>query len=225
MPKKSPFEITASALKIMGKKVAAKKGTNRGPIQCVFVPNNDSHAVATDGTILACLDLNHYGEFTKTECLEELAFYADMQVINYLNGRALITAEKKEEFIFNCGKGIDTPDYEELKDTMLHYPEWQKSLPPLDAIKNVSETGAVFRPGEIGILDSVADAFDVLPIGTETIADRLYGADCEGAHFSILSGLMLVAYPLKSVDISVVPSKETIQSFLVISNQEEEENA
>ena len=126
---------------------------------------------------------------------------------------------------FNCGKGIDTPDYEELKDTMLHYPEWQKSLPPLDAIKNVSETGAVFRPGEIGILDSVADAFDVLPIGTETIANRLYGADCEGAHLSILSGLMLVAYPLKSVDISVVPSKETIQSFLVTSNQEEEENA
>lgn len=220
MPKKSPFEITASVLKIMGKKVAAKKGTNRGPVQCVFVPNNDCHAVATDGTILACLDLNHYGEFTKTECLEELAFYADMQVINYLNGRALITAEKKEEFIFNCGKGIDTPDYEELKDTMLHYPEWQKSLPPLDAIKNVSETGAVFRPGEIGILDSVADAFDVLPIGTETIADRLYGADCEGAHFSILSGLMLVAYPLKSVDIRVVPSKDTIQSFFGKSNEE-----
>ena len=62
MPKKSPFELTASALKIMGKKVAAKKGTNRGPLQCVFVPNNGTHAIATDGTILACLDLNYYGE-------------------------------------------------------------------------------------------------------------------------------------------------------------------
>ena len=224
MPKKSPFEITASALKIMGKKVAAKKGTNRGPLQCVFVPNNGTCAIATDSTILACLDLNYYGEFTKIEVLEELAFYADMQVINYLNGHALITAEKKEEFIFNCGKGIDTPEYEKLEDTVLHYPEWQKSLPPLDAIKNVAETGAIFRPGEIGTLDSVADAFDVLPLGTETIADRLYGADCEGAHLCVLSGLMLVAYPLKSVDISVVPTKETIQSFLAISNQKEEEN-
>ena len=190
----------------------------------MFVPGNDCHAIATDGTILACLDLNHYGEFAKIEILEELAFYADMQVINYFNGRALITAEKKEEFILNCGKGVDTPEYEKLEYTILHYPEWQKSLPPLDAIKNVAETGAVFRSGEIGTLDSVADAFDVLPLGTETIADRLYGADSEGAHLCVLSGLMLVAYPLKSVDISVVPSKETIQSFLAISNQEEEEN-
>lgn len=139
MPKKTPFELIASALKIMGKKVAAKKGTNRGPLQCVFVPNNSTHAIATDSTILACLDLNYYGEFTKIEVLEELAFYADMQVINYLNGRALITAEKKEEFIFNCGKGIDTPEYEKIEDTMLHYPEWQKNLPPQEAIKNVAD--------------------------------------------------------------------------------------
>lgn len=220
MAKKSAFEITASALKIMGKKVASKKGTNRGPLECVFVPNGGCHAIATDGTILVSLDLNHYGEFAKTEVLEELAFYADMQVINYLNGRALITAEKKEEFIFDCGKGIDDPNYEDIEKTTLHYPEWYKSLPPLDAIKNVAETGAVFRPGEIGILDSVADAFDVLPLGTETIADRLYGADREGAHLSILSGMLLVAFPLKPGDISVVPSKETIQSFFGKSNEE-----
>lgn len=219
MAKKSPFEITASALKIMGKKVAAKKGTNRGPLECVFVPNKGSHAVATDGTVLACLDMNYYGEFSKIETLNELAFYADMQVINYLNGRALITAEKKEEFIFSCGKGIDDPNYEELGKTMLNYPEWYKTLPPHDAIKNVAETGAVFRPGEIGILDSVADAFDVLPIGTETIADRLYGADREGAHLCVLSGLMLVAFPLRPGDISVVPTKETIQSFFVNSSE------
>ena len=214
MPKKSPFEITASALKIMGKKVAAKKGTNKGPIESVFVPTNDTHAIATDGTILACLDLTHYGDFRKPEILEELAFYADMQVINFMNGHALITAEKKEEFIFTCGKGIDRPDYEKLEDTYLHYPEWSKILPPQEAIKNVSDTGAVFRPGEIGILDSVANAFDVLPLGTDTIANVLYGADSEGAHFCVLSGLMLVAYPLKSVDISVFPSKEPIQSFI-----------
>ena len=213
MAKKTAFEITASALKIMGKKVASKKGTNAGPKECVFVPNGGNHAIATDGTILVSLDLNHYGEFVKTEVLEELAFYADMQVINFFNGRALITAEKKEEFILNCGKGIDDPNYEKLEDTLLHYPEWFKALPPLDAIKNVAETGAVFRPGEIGILDSVADAFDVLPLGTETIADRLYGADREGAHLSVLSGMLLVAFPIRPGDISVVPSKDTIQSF------------
>ena len=223
---KSPFEKTAAALKIMGKKISAKKGTGSNILKCVFVPNRTAHAIATDGHVAAVLNLNKYEDFSKVDVLQELAFYADMQVLNYFNGRALVTAEKKEEFVMEYGLGIDNPNYEKLEDTELPYPNLLATLPPAEALQNVSATGATFRPGEIGVLDSVADAFGVLPIGTETIANVLYGAEAEGGHIATLTGLMLVAWPLRQNkgNIAVVPSKETIQSFFAISNKKEEEN-
>lgn len=212
---KSPFEKTAAALKIMGKKISAKKGTGSNILKCVFVPNRTAHAIATDGRVAAVLDLNQYEDFSKIEVLQELAFYADMQVLNYLNGRALVTAEKKEEFVMEYGLGLDNPSYKELSETELPYPNLLATLPPAEALQNVSATGATFRPGEIGVLDSVADAFGVLPIGTETIANVLYGAEAEGGHIATLSGLMLVACPLRQNkhDIEVVPSKAVVQSY------------
>lgn len=223
---KSPFEKTAAALKIMGKKISAKKGTGSNILKCVFVPNRTAHAIATDGHVAAVLDLNKYEDFSKVDVLQELAFYADMQVLNYINGRALVTAEKKEEFVMEYGLGLDNPSYEKLEDTGLPYPNLLATLPPAEALQNVSATGATFRPGEIGVLDSVADAFGVLPIGTGTIANVLYGAEAEGGHIATLTGLLLVAWPLRQNkhDIEVVPSKAVIQSFFAISNQEEEEN-
>ena len=212
---KTPFEKTAAALKIMGKKISAKKGTGSNILKCVFVPNRTAHAIATDGHVAAVLDLNQYEDFSKVDVLQELAFYADMQVLNYLNGRALVTAEKKEEFVMEYGLGLDNPNYEKLEDTELPYPNLLNTLPPAEDLQNVSATGATFRPGEIGVLDSVADAFGVLPIGTGTIANVLYGAEAEGGHIATLNGLMLVAWPLRQNkhDIEVVPSKAVIQSY------------
>jgi hypothetical protein len=225
---KSPFEKTAAALKIMGKKISAKKGTGSNILKCVFVPNRTAHAIATDGRVAAVLDLNQYEDFSKIDVLQELAFYADMQVLNYLNGRALVTAEKKEEFVMEYGLGLDNPSYEKLEDTELPYPNLLSMLPPAESLQNVSATGATFRPGEIGVLDSVADAFGVLPIVTETIANILYGAEAEGCHIATLSGLMLVAWPLRQNkhDIEVVPSKAVIQSYFAeseIENNKEKE--
>ena len=152
------------------------------------------------------------GEWIKCQ---KLAFYADMQVLNYLNGRALVTAEKKEEFVMEYGLGLDNPNYDKLEDTELPYPNLLSMLPPAESLQNVSATGATFRPGEIDVLDSVADAFGVLPIGTETIANILYGAEAEGSHIATLTGLILVAWPLRQNkhDIEVVPSKAVIQSY------------
>lgn len=45
---KSPFEKTAAALKIMGKKISAKKGTSSNILKCVFVPNRTAHAIGTE---------------------------------------------------------------------------------------------------------------------------------------------------------------------------------
>ena len=221
---KTPFELTASALKIMGKKVASKKDSH-AVTMCVFIPNGDTHAIATDGNIIALLDLNKYENLSKHGILEELAFYADMQVINYMNGAALITAEKKENFVNEFKKGIDDPSWEELEQTYLPFPEISKILPPTESLQNSSETGAIFRPSEIGLLDSVAVALDVAPIGTETIIQNLYGADSEGFHIACLNGLMLAAKPLhpSKENIEVVPSKKTIQSFFKATEPEQTE--
>lgn len=206
-----------------GQENLCKEG-NSNILKCVFVPNRTTHAIATDGHVAAVLDLNKYEDFSKIDVLQELAFYADMQVLNYLNGRALVTAEKKEEFVMEYGSGLDNPNYDKLEDTELPYPNLFNTLPPAEALKNVSATGATFRPGEIDVLDSVADTFGVLPIVTETIANVLYGAEAEGGHIATLSGLMLAAWPLRQNkhDIEVVPSKSVIQSFFAERGEKDE---
>jgi hypothetical protein len=138
--------------------------------------------------------------------LTELAFYADMQVLHYVNGDALISAEKKEEFIKVFGHGLTvTPDYDELKDTRIPYPDWQVLVPPAETLQHVSKTGAIFYPGQLGVLDLVPDAFDVI----------LDGTDDKSGHVAIYPGLMLLAMPLKysKERISVVPSKDEIEAF------------
>lgn len=64
---KTPFEKTAAALKVMGKKIAAKKNEPRRELQCVWIAHNSTHAVATDGYVLACLDLNHWDNLSRGE--------------------------------------------------------------------------------------------------------------------------------------------------------------
>lgn len=213
---KSPFEKTAAALKVMGKKIAAKKNEPRRELQCVWIANHSGHAVATDGHVLACLDLNHWGNFDRPEMLPELAFYADMQVIHYTNGDALISAKKKEEFIKAFGHGMTvTPDYDELEDTIIPYPDWKVIVPSAENLQHVSRTGAVFYPGQLGVLDLVPDAFGVIFDEGSTLAYKLYGVDEMSGHVAIYPGLMLLAMPLKYSEerIPFVPSKDEIEAF------------
>lgn len=216
MPKeKTPFERTAAALKVMGKKIAAKKTEPRRELQCVWIANNSGHAVATDGHVLVCLDLNYWENLSRPEMLPELAFYADMQVLHYANGDALISAEKKEEFIKVFGHGMTvTPNYDELEDTRIPYPDWKDKVPPAETLQHVSTTGAVFYPGQLGVLDLVADAFDVT-MDASTISFKLYGSDAASGHVAIYSGLLLMAMPINFSKglISEVPSKDDVESF------------
>ena len=213
---KSPFEKTAATLKVMGKKIAAKKNEPRRELQCVWIANHSGHAVATDGHVLACLDLNHWGNLDRPEMLPELAFYADMQVLHYATGDALISAEKKEEFIKAFGHGLTvTPNYDELEDTRIPYPDWKVLVPSAENLQHVSRTGAVFYPGMLGVLDLVPDAFGVTFDEGSTLAYKLYGTDDKSGHVAIYPGLMLMAMPLKYSEerISVVPSKDVIEAF------------
>lgn len=149
MPKeKTAFERTAAALKVMGKKIAAKKNEPRRELQCVWIAHKSGHAVATDGHVLAVLDLNYWENLSRPEMLPELAFYADMQVLHYANGDALISAEKKEEFIKQFGHGMTvTPNFDDLEYTAIPYPDWKVFVPAAETLQHVSTTGAVFFPG------------------------------------------------------------------------------
>lgn len=216
MPKeRTPFEKTAAALKVMGKKIAAKKNEMRRELQCVWIANASGHAVATDGKVLVCLDLNHYGNFSRVEMLPELAFYADMQVIHYVNGAALISADKKDEFVKTFGHGMSvTPDYDELEDTKIPYPDWKEIVPPAEKLQHVSKTGAVFLPGQLGVLDLLPPAFGV-DFDSCTCSCKLYGIDYMGMHIAVYPGLLLMATPFISFkeNFSAVPSKGRIESF------------
>lgn len=214
---KTPFEKTAAALKVMGKKIAAKKNSFHLPaLMCVWIAHKSGHAVACDGHVLACLNLNYWGPLSRAEILSELAFYADMQVLHYANGDALISAEKKEEFIKAYGHGLMvTPNYDELEDTRIPYPDWKKNMPPAETLQHVSKTGAVFYPGQLGVLDLVPDAFGVIYSNENTIAKKLYGTDARSPHIAIYPGLLLCAQALKfpEEDISIVPSKDEVEAF------------
>jgi hypothetical protein len=212
---KTPFEKTAAALKVMGKKIAAKKNEPRRELQCVWIANNSGHAVATDGHVLACLDLNYWENLSRPEMLNELAFYADMQVLSYINGDALISAEKKEAFVKVFGVGDADPITYDFEKSRIPYPDWKVTVPPAESLQHVSKTGALFYPGQLGVLDLVADAFEVMLTDASTIAYNLYGSDDMSGHIAIYPGLLLMAMPLNfsKERISVVPSKDDVEAF------------
>jgi hypothetical protein len=67
----------------------------------------------------------------------------------------------------------------------------------------------------LGVLDLVADAFEVMLTDASTIAYNLYGSDDMSGHIAIYPGLLLMAMPLNfsKERISVVPSKDDVEAF------------
>lgn len=211
---KSPFEKTAAALKIMGKKIAAKKGPGHAT-QCVWVGKDLSHAIASDGNVAVILDLNYWANLGKVGVIEELAFYADMQAIDYINGFALITSDKKEDFCKKFGHGLNVEGLAEGKEfEPITYPDLQQVIPSIETLQHVSKTGAAFYPGRIGVLDTVVDAFGT-SYTKPSVAGCLYGSGPFGLHIAIYPGIMVMALPFKyeDEDVSTVPSESDINKF------------
>lgn len=221
---KSPFEKTAAALKIMGKKIAAKKGPGHA-LQCVWIKSGSGHAIACDGSVGVVLNLNYWGPLAKVGIIEELAFYADMQAIDYINGYALINADKKEDFVKKFGHGMSVESIVEGKENEpITYPNVEECLPMAENIQHVSKTGAVFYPGRIGVLDTVVEAFGV-SFSKPSVAGNLYGERECGTHIAIYPGMLVFANPFKvdQDDISVVPSASEIGKFFKPSKHCQEE--
>ena len=118
----------------------------------------------------------------KVGVIEELAFYADMQAISYINGYALITADKKEEFVKQFGHGMSVEGLVENKENEpVPYPDFKQVLPNPESIQHVSKTGAAFYPGRLGVLDTVIEAFGV-SYAHPTVANKLRQRRRLGTH-------------------------------------------
>ena len=93
---KTEFEIRANTLKAMAKQCTAKVKDGRPALMAVFIDRMSENAYAIDGYKIAILDM--YDHMGPAE-INELAFYADMQAIEFTNGFALVSAKKKETFV------------------------------------------------------------------------------------------------------------------------------
>lgn len=143
----------------------------------------------------------------------------------YINGSALISADKKDVFVKRFGHGMNvTPDYAELDiDTKIPYPDWKRLIPNAEKLQHVTKTGATFYPGQIGVLDLIPPAFDDMVTDSSTIANRLYGEHANGFHIAIYPGLLLAASPLiyQEDKVSIVPSKDDVEAFFMPAKSEQ----
>lgn len=192
---KTEFEIFANTLKAMNKQCTAKVKSNRAALTAIFVSSKKELAYACDGNRLAILDMHgHMGH----DEIAELAFYADMQAIEYANGFALVSAKKKDYFVKNCGEGmINSLD----PNATLDYPNIENILPKAEGLKHVSATGAVFMPSNICAIDKVVTAAE--KNDASSVAVRLYGGKGKRPELSIhlafygrlIVGIMPLATP------------------------------
>lgn len=185
---KTEFEILANTLKAMAKQCTAKVKNNRAALMAVFIDRVSENAYASDGHKVAILDM--YGHMDPSE-IDELAFYADMQAIEFSNGFALISAKKKETFVKNFGNGLADEDTKRFD-----YPDMLKILPKVDGLQHVSNTHANFLPSNLVAIDKIVTAAEQNTVCSVT--ERLYGErDCS-IHIAFYKGLLVGVLPYKT---------------------------
>lgn len=183
---KTEFEILASTLKAMAKQCTAKVKDNRAALMAVFIDRISENAYASDGYKVAILDM--YGHMDPAE-INELAFYADMQAIEYANGFALISAKKKETFVKNFGNGLADADTKNFE-----YPNVMKVLPKVEGLKHASNTHATFLPSNLIAIDKVVTAAEQNTSNSVTV--RLYGKMETSIHVAFYKGLLVGIMPI-----------------------------
>lgn len=185
---KTEFEIRANTLKAMAKQCTAKVKNNRAALMAVFIDRMSENAYASDGYKVAILDM--YGHMDPAE-INELAFYADMQAIEFSNGFALISAKKKETFVKNFGNGLADANTERFD-----YPDMLKILPKVDNLQHASNTHANFLPSNLVAIDKIVTAAEQNTVCSVT--ERLYGERENSIHIAFYKGLLVGLLPYKT---------------------------
>ena len=185
---KTEFEIRANTLKAMAKQCTAKVKNNRAALMAVFIDRMSENAYASDGYKIAILDM--YDHMDPAE-INELAFYADMQAIEFSNGFALISAKKKETFVKNFGNGLADADTKRFD-----YPDMLKILPKVDGLQHASNTHANFLPSNLVAIDKVVTAAEQNTYCSVT--ERLYGERECSIHVAFYKGLLVGVMPYRT---------------------------
>jgi len=188
---KTEFEIMANTLKAMGKNCTAKIKSSRAALCAIFIGNDSQLAVASDGYKIAILDMCGHMDFSE---IEELAFYADMQAIEFSNGFALISAKKKETFVKNFGEGIADPK-KKLYDTF-DYPDILALLPKAEGLMHCSDTHAVFLPSNVNAIDKIVTAAE--KNDSNSVSARLYGKGKLKIHLAFYGRLIVGIIPINT---------------------------
>lgn len=183
---KTEFEIRANTLKAMAKQCTAKVKGGRAALMAVFIDRMNENAYASDGYKIAILDM--YDHMDPAE-INELAFYADMQAIEFSNGFALISAKKKETFVKNFGNGLADNDTKKFE-----YPDFMKLLPKVEELKHASNTHATFLPSNLIAIDKVVTAAEQNTPDSVTV--RLYGKMETSIHVAFYKGLLVGIMPI-----------------------------
>lgn len=182
---KTEFEIRANTLKAIAKQCTAKVKDARAALMAVFIDRMSENAYASDGYKIAILDM--YGHMDPAE-INELAFYADMQAIEFSNGFALISAKKKETFVKNFGNGLADADTKRFD-----YPNVMNILPKVDDLKHVTSTHANFLPSALVAIDKVVTAAEQNT--SCSVTERLYGERECSIHVAFYKGLLVGVTP------------------------------
>lgn len=182
---KTEFEIRANTLKAMAKQCTAKVKDVRTALMAVFIDRMSENAYAIDGHRVAILDM--YDHMDPAE-INELAFYADMQAIEFTNGFALVSAKKKETFVKNFGNGLADADTKRFD-----YPNIMNILPKVDDLKHVTSTHANFLPSALVAIDKVVTAAEQNT--SCSVTERLYGERECSIHVAFYKGLLVGVMP------------------------------
>ena len=214
---KTEFQRTADALKVIGKQITGKKDCGRTATMAVFIDRTRAVACATDGIRLAILDMSNHMDPAE---IDELAFYADMQALEFSNGWTLISAKKKEAFVAQFGEGMDQIDTKPFD-----YPDLFRYLPAANELLHVSDTHAVFLPSDICAIDRVATAFDVND--SLSVTAHLYGTTKSKIHVAIYNGLLLGICPVNIPDAALEEAPndtDYLNAIRFIPDPKEKEN-
>ncbi len=182
---KTEFEIMANTLKAMAKQRTAKAKNGRAAMMAVFIDRVKELAFACDGYKLAILDM--FGHMNPDEIVE-LAFYADMQSIEFANGFALVSAKKKETFVKNFGNGLIDIDTNDFK-----YPDILSIIPKVNWLNHISQTHACILPSSLQAIDKVVSAAE--KNDELSVAVRLYGKSAMEMHIALYNKLIVGVMP------------------------------
>lgn len=182
---KTEFEIIANTLKAMSKNRTAKVKDGRAALMAIFIDRVSHLAQASDGYKLAILNIDGH---TSPDEICELAFYADMQAVEYANGWALVTAKKKEAFIKAFGNGLAEIDTNDMK-----YPSLLRLLPTPASLNHVSNTHATFLPSYLQAIDRIVTAAE--QNDEFSVTAKLYGENQTKIHVALYKNLLVGVTP------------------------------